>query len=155
LGIEISEKRQRIVFLICGIFTLILAIGSIFIMATLSFFYDFILPLFMIVLIVSCPTSLALLLMSYTRRRTPEIQTKLEFIKTQYKAFRLKDTSKTYVCMVCKQDIEINQDVNNCPQCHSYYHQEHLFQWLQINTTCPVCGFDYYKNAIKSRKKKK
>lgn len=115
-----------------------------------------VLLVFIIILVITCPISLIFLFIVYRRGKTPpDIQTKIEFIKSQYKSFRLKDTSKTYICMVCKRDIEINQDVHNCPNCHSYYHEEHLFQWLQVNTLCPVCSFDYYQNALKTRNKKK
>lgn len=156
MGLIISTKRLNKSFLYCGILSLVLAISSIIILATVSSMFPAIFPAFIIILFVTCPISLIFLFIAYRRGKPPpDIQTKIEFIKSQYKSFRLKDKSKPYVCMVCKRDIEINQDVHNCPNCHSYYHEEHLFQWLQVNTSCPVCGFDYYQNALKTRKNKK
>ncbi|MBK5113955.1 MAG: hypothetical protein KGD59_05995 [Candidatus Heimdallarchaeota archaeon] len=141
--------------LYCGIGSAILAIASIIFITRLST-VPAVMTVFILILIITCPTALTILLIAYMRGKSPpDIQTKIEFIKSQYKSFRLKDASKTYICMVCKQDIELREDVHNCPNCHSYYHEDHLFQWLQVNTTCPVCSFDYYQNALKTRKKKK
>ncbi len=155
MGRTISTNRKKRPILYFAIISLILAISSLILVTTLSSSPK-VLLISLIILGVTCPLSLLLFFIAYRKGKAPpDIPTKIDFIRSQYKSFRLKDTSKTYVCMVCKRDIEINQDVNNCPNCHSYYHQEHLFQWLQVNTTCPVCGFDYYKNALKTRKTKR
>ncbi len=156
VGIKISRKPISKPFFYIGIFSLILAIASIIILAKVPSWYPAVFPVFIIILLITCPLSLIFLFISFRKGRSPpDILTKIEFIKSQYKSFRLKDASKAYVCMVCKRDLEINQDVHNCPNCQTYYHEEHLFQWLQVNTSCPVCGFDYYQNALKSRKSKK
>jgi hypothetical protein len=153
-GITISSRRLSKPVLYCGIISTILAIASIIIISTLSMIPQ-VTSAFIILLLITCPTGLIILLIALRRGRAPpDIQTKIEFMKSQYKSFILKDTSKAYVCMVCKRDLDLNQDVQCCPSCNAYYHEAHLFQWLQVNTTCPVCSFDFYHNAIKTRKSK-
>jgi len=155
VGKAISTKRISKPILYVAIITLLLAVASIILLTTLSV-VPIVQSISIITLSITCPISLIFFFIAYRRGKTPpDIQTKIEFLRLQYKSFRLKDSSKTYVCMVCKRDLEINTDVQICPSCNAYYHEEHLFQWLQVNTTCPVCAFDYYKNAIKNRNKKK
>jgi len=153
---KISTRRISKPFLYCGILSFVLAISSIIVLATISSLYSSVFLVFSLILILTCPISLAFLLIVYRRGRKPsDIPTKITLIKSQFKSFRLKDESKIYVCMVCKIDLEINQNVLICPSCNSYYHEEHLIQWLQVNTTCPVCSFDYYQSALSNRKSKK
>jgi len=151
---NIRTNKISKTFLYCGILSLVLAISSIIILITVSGMFPAVFPAFGLILLFTCPLSLTFLFVAYRRgKQPPNVPTKITLIKSQFKSFRLKDESKTYVCMVCKIDLEVNQSVLICPSCNSYYHEKHLIQWLQVNTTCPVCSFDYYQSALKNRKK--
>jgi len=41
--------------------------------------------------------------------------------------------------MICKLALRNNQEILICPFCQSYFHEEHLQEWLQIADDCPVC----------------
>ncbi|NHJ48806.1 MAG: E3 ubiquitin protein ligase [Asgard group archaeon] len=43
-------------------------------------------------------------------------------------------------CMICKLEIRDKQLISFCPFCKSYFHKEHLSEWLIKNSDCPVCG---------------
>ncbi len=50
------------------------------------------------------------------------------------------DVSEDYLCMVCKLALRKNQKTLICPFCRSYFHEEHLLDWLQMADVCPVCN---------------
>ncbi len=54
------------------------------------------------------------------------------------------DKSLEYLCMICKLALRNNQEILICPFCQSFFHEEHLQDWLQLADDCPVC-----KNLLK------
>jgi len=60
--------------------------------------------------------------------------------KIKIKPFEYSKNNKIDVCMICKLAIRISDYVYQCPECNSYFHQQHLDDWLEKKSTCPVCG---------------
>ena len=61
-------------------------------------------------------------------------------------------------CSICKLELREKQRVLQCPYCENLFHKEHIEEWLQNNTKCPVCqkklkgiSDQYEKNSIISR----
>lgn len=44
-------------------------------------------------------------------------------------------------CMICKLQLRNEQLAYQCPQSKSYFHEEHLNEWLNDKDECPVCNF--------------
>lgn len=55
-------------------------------------------------------------------------------------SFTFIDDTEDYLCMVCKLPFRKNQEILICPFCQSYFHKQHLLEWLQIADDCPVCN---------------
>ena len=43
------------------------------------------------------------------------------------------------VCTICKLYLSKGQLILYCPTCESLFHEEHLFEWFELNNECPVC----------------
>lgn len=50
-----------------------------------------------------------------------------------------KYTINVEMCMICKLEIRDKQKVITCPFCKSYFHEDHLIEWIALNEDCPVC----------------
>ncbi|MGC9779707.1 MAG: hypothetical protein HZR80_10735 [Candidatus Heimdallarchaeota archaeon] len=83
-----------------------------------------------------------------------EPTTKKELILSQIKASKYR-IEKENICMICKFEIDKHEMIYTCPYCNSLYHKDHFQQWLDIDTTCPVCNQDLYKHALKIYKQTK
>ena len=44
-------------------------------------------------------------------------------------------------CQICKLELRKDQIILKCPSCDKLFHRNHLEEWLQKTTECPVCGF--------------
>ena len=44
-------------------------------------------------------------------------------------------------CRICKLQIRANQFIFICSQCNSYFHENHLREWIELEDNCPVCGY--------------
>lgn len=42
-------------------------------------------------------------------------------------------------CSVCKLPISFGVDTAKCPHCENIAHNEHLFEWIKVKGSCPVC----------------
>lgn len=67
----------------------------------------------------------------------------LEQIKTKYKTEF--SGQEEVICMICKLEISFGDIIYVCPQCKSHYHDDHFDDWFEIETTCPVCEFNFVK----------
>jgi len=65
-------------------------------------------------------------------------------------SFTFTEDSDDYLCMICKLSLRKNQEIMKCPFCHSYFHSEHLQEWLQIADDCPVCNKSLYRKKWRS-----
>jgi len=45
------------------------------------------------------------------------------------------------LCAVCKDQIEVNEEVKRLP-CSHWYHGDCILPWLGIRNTCPVCRYE-------------
>lgn len=48
-------------------------------------------------------------------------------------------------CPICLLDMQ--GDLRMLPCCHAF-HENCIFQWLRINTTCPNCRYPMKKTSI-------
>ena len=49
----------------------------------------------------------------------------------------LKDDTN---CVVCFTDMDKeSEELEDCPRCKKYFHNECIAQWKKHNTTCPLC----------------
>ncbi|MFX1476161.1 MAG: hypothetical protein ACFFCO_11880 [Promethearchaeota archaeon] len=44
-----------------------------------------------------------------------------------------------YRCMLCKRQIDFNEDWVKCPHCEELAHRTHLLEWIRVKGTCPNC----------------
>jgi hypothetical protein len=51
----------------------------------------------------------------------------------------VKNQSDYSTCNVCRQNIDDEDIVEACGNCHRYYHFRHLREWLKIKSNCPSC----------------
>ena len=49
----------------------------------------------------------------------------------------------TEICQICKLELRKNQKICQCPGCESLFHKEHLEEWLETESECPVCKFKF------------
>ncbi len=59
---------------------------------------------------------------------------------------------KTVQCSVCKLPISFGVDTAECPHCENIAHNEHLFEWIKVKGSCPVCQRHLKADDIKSSK---
>jgi hypothetical protein len=46
---------------------------------------------------------------------------------------------ETVNCAVCKLPISYGSTTAECPKCNALAHKEHLFEWVKVKGSCPVC----------------
>ena len=49
-------------------------------------------------------------------------------------------------CVICFEPLQPSVDLTLCvvkTQCNHYFHNNCLFEWIQINNTCPVCRINF------------
>ena len=46
-------------------------------------------------------------------------------------------------CTICKLELRKDDIIVTCPTCSALFHEQHLVDWLTINSNCPVCGHDF------------
>jgi len=59
--------------------------------------------------------------------------------KKPFTDFTLNETTK---CNICKLEIAKNEKIYRCPKCRSPFHINHLSEWLNENSDCPVCNVE-------------
>ena len=59
--------------------------------------------------------------------------------KKPFTDFCLEETT---TCSICKLKIDKNEKIYRCPECRSPFHIEHLADWLNENSDCPVCNVE-------------
>lgn len=53
--------------------------------------------------------------------------------------------TKDDFCMVCKLVFKRKDEILQCPVCESFYHREHLLDWIRVHKNCPVCNQQLYE----------
>ncbi|MHA1154687.1 MAG: RING finger domain-containing protein [Candidatus Heimdallarchaeota archaeon] len=43
------------------------------------------------------------------------------------------------LCAICRKNLKKNDLIYQCPNCSTFFHQNHLQEWLKANSECPVC----------------
>jgi len=100
--------------------------------------------LLILVVFLSCPgTFVGLLIGSVIRTRRIK-SLKINQLKSVYQPTFNGESEKELICMICKLEIFSGDIVYLCPNCKSYYHENHFLDWLVIKTTCPVCEFNFF-----------
>lgn len=51
----------------------------------------------------------------------------------------LIEVKENTICQICKLTIKKNTEIVTCSSCSSFFHKNHLIQWLKTNSYCPVC----------------
>lgn len=51
-------------------------------------------------------------------------------------------------CGICKLEIRKKQKVYQCPNCFTLFHDDHFEEWIQNDTSCPICDYNF-KNFIR------
>ncbi len=59
--------------------------------------------------------------------------------KKPFTDFCLEETT---TCSICKLKIDKNEKIYRCPECRSPFHIEHLADWLNENSDCPICNVE-------------
>ncbi len=44
-----------------------------------------------------------------------------------------------YRCLLCKRQIDFNEEWLKCPNCEELSHRTHLLEWIRVKGTCPNC----------------
>ncbi|MBD3227130.1 MAG: hypothetical protein GF329_02995 [Candidatus Lokiarchaeota archaeon] len=60
---------------------------------------------------------------------------------------KLKKTSNKMICIVCNQQININDDVLACLSCGMPFHYDHYIDAIRKNGFCPACG-EYFNLVV-------
>ena len=76
------------------------------------------------------------------RKKNKEIQ-KFEKFNAKYKCNFTDESEEEFICMICKLEICSGDIIYICPTCKAHYHEEHLLDWLKIETNCPVCEYKF------------
>ena len=50
-----------------------------------------------------------------------------------------KTIDEDQYCSICKLELRRNQSILQCPFCKHLFHREHIEEWLETKTECPVC----------------
>jgi hypothetical protein len=45
-------------------------------------------------------------------------------------------------CNICYKLLNVNEIIVTLPQCFHNFHLDHLREWVELNTVCPVCKLD-------------
>jgi len=96
-------------------------------------------------IVFPCPVVLIGFFLGSLRRRRVRKDLKLFQKKTKYKSEFIEKNEETFICMICKLEIYSGDIVYICPNCNAHYHENHFDDWFEIETTCPVCDFDFLK----------
>ncbi len=47
--------------------------------------------------------------------------------------------TEIYQCEICSQSIVYGDDFAKCPHCGTFFHSDHLLEWLKVKGNCPNC----------------
>ncbi|MFX1505788.1 MAG: RING finger protein [Promethearchaeota archaeon] len=42
-------------------------------------------------------------------------------------------------CVICRHPIKSQEKSVNCPSCKTFFHRNHLLEWLKVFNQCPIC----------------
>ena len=62
-----------------------------------------------------------------------------EEIKQCLGPMRRMNSSESYTCLICHEDIRSNQFYRTLPTCEHKYHKKCIDRWIFKNPTCPTC----------------
>uniref|UniRef100_A0A336LJR9 CSON007381 protein n=1 Tax=Culicoides sonorensis TaxID=179676 RepID=A0A336LJR9_CULSO len=62
-----------------------------------------------------------------------------------YKFTPVNESFESEKCSICLSPFEVDSYVRRLP-CMHFYHRECIEQWLQLNSTCPICRIDIQKS---------
>ncbi len=149
IGKDLSLKSS----MLFTIFFFILGIISLTLMLTLEQISVALKTILVLILVSSIIISLLCLITVFTSASEPI--TKKELIIMYLRPSKYYPKKQNIECMICKLEIDKHKMIYTCPYCNSLYHKDHFQQWLNIDTSCPVCNQDFYKYALKTYKKTK
>ncbi|NPE07396.1 MAG: E3 ubiquitin protein ligase [Asgard group archaeon] len=92
-----------------------------------------------------CPVILIGFLLGFLRRKRIKNELKLFQKKIKYKSKFIEESEEDFICMICKLEICSGDIIYICPSCNTHYHENHFDDWFELETTCPVCDFDFLK----------
>ena len=61
--------------------------------------------------------------------------------------------SQRLTCIICRKSvvqIQIKEEVVQCPQCSSFFHRRHLLESVKLQKYCPVCNVKMREAEVKS-----
>ncbi len=61
-------------------------------------------------------------------------------------SFPLDTVEKDLCCVICQDDLKLNDLVKRLPCNHCCYHATCIEAWLARSSTCPVCNFNTRSN---------
>jgi hypothetical protein len=100
--------------------------------------------LLILVVFLSCPGIFVGLLIGSVVRTRRKKSLKINQMKSVYQPkFNGESEEEELICMICKLEIIPRDTIYICPNCESYYHENHFLNWLVIKATCPVCEFKF------------
>ncbi|MBD3196543.1 MAG: hypothetical protein GF317_15900 [Candidatus Lokiarchaeota archaeon] len=73
------------------------------------------------------------------KKINPTAENTEKVILDKKKAIVRISTEAKAKCSVCGKNIEIFDDVAGCPLCEAKAHKDHLFDWIKMKNSCPVC----------------
>ncbi len=61
------------------------------------------------------------------------------------------NATTTTKCSVCGKGLDLFDELASCPLCDALAHKEHLYEWVKMRNSCPVCkkGISIDKNTNK------
>lgn len=99
--------------------------------------------LLMLTSVFACPVIFFGFVLGTSKRRANMKIKNINQIRTKH---RTKFSGKEeFICMICKLEICSGDTIYICPQCKAHYHEDHFDDWFKIETTCPVCEFNFVK----------
>ncbi|MFX1282954.1 MAG: RING finger protein [Promethearchaeota archaeon] len=61
--------------------------------------------------------------------------------------------SQRLTCIICRKSVvqlQIEEEVVQCPQCSSFFHRQHLLESVKIKSNCPVCNVSLRETEVDS-----
>lgn len=73
---------------------------------------------------------------------SPETNSDYCIVNTNHEDGNLKNkenNKQQLECVICLQELNINDDIVMLRKCNHYYHKECIITWLKENKNCPIC----------------
>lgn len=62
---------------------------------------------------------------------------KMSVIYCSIKIFTSEENGE--ICAICRKKLKKDDLIIQCPNCSTFFHYNHLQEWLKANSECPVC----------------